>query len=104
MNANAQALSGERVSLSSFTSIMVSSVPFDILAAPEVAIQQVFDQHSQSSEDFSNVLSNHFKDIFCREERLSLVSFRVLTGIIALLTLLKRYLILNLLFLASNLL
>ncbi|KAE9408777.1 hypothetical protein BT96DRAFT_962714 [Gymnopus androsaceus JB14] len=52
---------------------MVSSVPFDILAAPEVAIQQVFDQHSQSSEDFSNVLSNHFKDIFCREERLSLI-------------------------------
>lgn len=56
---------------------MVSSVPFDILADPSGSIQELFDQHIQStsSDEFSNVLSNRFKDIF-GGDRLGLVSLK----------------------------
>ncbi|KAF5383453.1 hypothetical protein D9757_006108 [Collybiopsis confluens] len=54
---------------------MVSSVPFDILAAPQAEIQRVFEIHiqSQSSEEFSTVIGNHFKEIFGKDERLDLI-------------------------------
>ncbi|KAJ3772991.1 hypothetical protein FB446DRAFT_688433 [Lentinula raphanica] len=54
---------------------MVSSVPFDILADPQAEIQQLFDEHlqSQSSTDFSSLLSNHFKEIFGEQERLDMI-------------------------------
>ncbi|KAJ4483818.1 hypothetical protein J3R30DRAFT_1838814 [Lentinula aciculospora] len=54
---------------------MVSSVPFDILADPQAAIQELFDKHlqSQSSNEFPSVLSNHLREIFGQEERLDLI-------------------------------
>ncbi|KIK69074.1 hypothetical protein GYMLUDRAFT_35119 [Collybiopsis luxurians FD-317 M1] len=54
---------------------MVSSVPFDILAAPQVEIQRIFDQHiqSQSSEEFSVIVSNHFEQVFGTDDRLDLI-------------------------------
>ncbi|KAJ3999286.1 hypothetical protein F5050DRAFT_1797912 [Lentinula boryana] len=54
---------------------MVSSVPFDILADPQAAIQELFNEHiqSQSTTEFSSFLRDRFKEIFGKEERLDLV-------------------------------
>ncbi|KAJ3783713.1 hypothetical protein GGU11DRAFT_783438 [Lentinula aff. detonsa] len=54
---------------------MVSSVPFDILADPQAAIQELFNEHlqSQSTTEFSSFLSDRFKEIFGEEERLDLI-------------------------------
>ncbi|KAF9073610.1 mini-chromosome maintenance replisome factor-domain-containing protein [Rhodocollybia butyracea] len=56
---------------------MVSSVPFDVLEAPEVEIQEIFNQHVQSqlAEEFSTVLSHHFREIFEKDEHLDLIPY-----------------------------
>ncbi len=58
---------------------MVSSVPFDIVADPETAIQEVFDKHveSQSTEEFSRVLSDYTKQMFEGDDRTALVSIAI---------------------------